>query len=100
LTTASNTAGAAQQVAPAAPTNNDRPSIVIVEFLGYGGGGDTEAPAQSQNEKRHKSENDQNYDPHSSFQLLGNGALTQEQQGNLTDEERNKLKQLERSNAL
>jgi large exoprotein involved in heme utilization and adhesion len=38
--------------------------------------------------------------PNSSFKLLGNGALTQEQQKNLTDEERGKLRQLERSNAL
>jgi hypothetical protein len=82
----------------ASTTTNNQPSVIIVEVIGYGG--DTGAPAQPQDDKQHKTENDKNYDLNSAFKLLGNGALTQEQQKNLTDEERTKLRQLERSNAL
>jgi hypothetical protein len=103
LTAANSTAGASQAAAPAVTnsTTNNRASIIIVEVIGYGGVDQgTEAPAQPQNDKQHKSDNDQSYNPNSSFKLLGNGALTQEQQKNLTDEERSKLRQLQRSNAL
>ena len=101
LTTASNVAGAVQATIPVpSNANNNRASIIIVEVIGYGGGSDTETPAQPQNDKQHKSDNEQNYDPNSSFKLIGNGALTQEQQKTLTDEERSKLRQFERNNAL
>ena len=108
LTTASNTAGANQAAAPptTGSTNNNQASIIIVEFVGFGGGGnDPEPPTQPQNDKQKNdkqksSDNNQNYNPNSSFKLLGNGALTEDQQKNLTDEERAKLRRLERNNAL
>ena len=47
LTTANNVAGLIQQVALPTQSNNDRPYVIIVEVLGYGGGGgDSDAPNQ------------------------------------------------------
>jgi hypothetical protein len=102
LTTATNAAGSA--VRTEAPTQNagsDAASVIIVEFLGFGGGdNDVETPAQPQSDKQHRSEIERQYDPNSSFKLLGNGALTREQESKLTGEERSKLRALERGNAL
>ena len=72
-----------------------------MEFLGFGGSdNDAETPAQAPGVKQYRSEIERQYDPNSSFKLLGNGALTQEQESNLTSEERNKLRELEHGNAL
>ncbi len=92
-----NAAGAVQKTSlPAQSGNNDQPSIIIVEFLGFGGGDGSTEPAP-QTDKRRRSDNSPAYDPGSAFQLLGNGSLTQQQQNNLTDEEKGKLKQIEHS---
>jgi hypothetical protein len=40
----SNATAATQQAAAPAQTNNDRPSVIIVEVLGYGGGNGDSAP--------------------------------------------------------
>ena len=100
LATASNVTAATQRtMTPNQPSNNAPLSVMIVEIIGYGGGDGVQDQRQDE-KKQHKSENNGIYDPKSSFKLLGNGMLTQEQQKNLTDDERSKLRQFEQSNAL
>jgi hypothetical protein len=87
LSTSNNMTAATQQVQPVAPNTNDRPSIIIVEFLGYGGGADTQAPVQPEGQGR-KSDDRQSQDIRSRFQVIGAGMLTDEQTEQLTEENR------------
>ncbi|NVO17601.1 MAG: filamentous hemagglutinin family protein [Rhodoplanes sp.] len=90
LTTANNAAGAAAKAAetPASDRGGERPSVIIVEILGYGGG-DENAPPSRQNERQRRSSRDEErYDPNSAFRLVGNGHLTPQQRQALTEEER------------
>ncbi|MDI4237335.1 filamentous hemagglutinin family protein [Bradyrhizobium sp. Arg237L] len=85
LTEASNVAGSAAQTAtlPAAARGGEQPSIIMVEFLGFGGG-----DGSPENEEQPGRKNRQSYDTNSVFQVVGNGTLTPEQAQALTDEER------------
>ncbi|WP_454619527.1 filamentous haemagglutinin family protein [Bradyrhizobium cenepequi] len=93
LRTASNVAGSGQQVAaPNQSGNNDRPSIIIVEFLGYGGGGGDESPAQPPSEQeRRKNTGPRAYNTNSAFQIVGVGTLTDDQKQELTRSEQRML---------
>jgi filamentous hemagglutinin family protein len=86
LTSASNTAGATQQAAtPPAPADKDRPSVIIVEFLGFGGGdGDSGQPS---NEQPRSNRNSQSYNVNSPVQVIGSGDLTAAQKQQLTGPE-------------
>ncbi|MBO4224090.1 filamentous haemagglutinin family protein [Bradyrhizobium neotropicale] len=96
LTEASNTAGAAQQVAKPAQTGTaEQPSIIIVEFLGFGGGdSETPQPDLQNSDDRRKRSQLPDYDPNGAFRAVGNGRLTEEQRSSLTERERRNLDKL------
>jgi hypothetical protein len=87
LTTANNTAGAVQTAIPAPSTGNkDQPSIIIVEFVGFGG--DDSSPSPEHVRPKNDGQQGYNYDPNAPVQILGHGSLSETQMQSLTAEER------------
>ncbi|WP_160168912.1 filamentous haemagglutinin family protein [Bradyrhizobium sp. Ai1a-2] len=81
-----NATAATQQAGQPAPAKpNDQPSIVIVEFLGFGGGdGNDAAPSEGKPTEKRKSGEEQTYDDSSPLQYVGS-ALTPEQEKRLAE---------------
>jgi filamentous hemagglutinin len=96
LTTASNVVAATQTLVPVpSGGNNNQPSVIIVEVIGYGGGaGNDNQPQQDQHQddqRRNKTNDQRSYNTNSAFQIVGAGALTDDQKQELTQSERSKL---------
>ncbi|WP_454618595.1 filamentous haemagglutinin family protein [Bradyrhizobium cenepequi] len=91
LTEASNVAGAASQVAKPTQTEaGERPSIIIVEVLGFGGGdGDDGAPVIEPKPRRERQSS--SYDPNAAVEVLGNGPDLAERARSLSDDERRQI---------
>ncbi len=88
-------ADAVKEATQTAPS--ERPSIIIVEVLGYGGGDDGK-PQRLEDEERRRPAGSQTYLPNSLIQLVGNGPLTDAQKRALTEEEqRNALSTVKRA---
>ncbi|MCA6109660.1 filamentous haemagglutinin family protein [Bradyrhizobium cenepequi] len=90
LTEASNTAGASakQAATPTQGSGDSQPSIIIVEFLGFGGGdGDGRAPNDDERERQRRSDG-QNQDPRNRVQVLDAGELTPTQWREMVEERR------------
>lgn len=62
--------------------------MIIVEVLGYGGGGEEREP---DDRSRLKREGTHDYDPTSPVRILGNGPVTAQESRMMTDRERKEL---------
>ncbi|WP_198135168.1 filamentous haemagglutinin family protein [Rhodopseudomonas palustris] len=91
LTAANNVAGAATPAASGPSQNNDRPSIILVEFLGFGGGDGSGQPGSGNQGPKDNSREQHSYNVNSPVQLVGNGPLTEAQMSALTAEEKRNL---------
>ena len=72
-------------------STSERPSVIIVEVLGYGGGNGTE---QQEKDPRRDQEEQRSYNSNSLIQMVGSGSLNSEQNQALTEDEKKRLQQI------
>ncbi len=90
LTSAGNTAGAAQHPQlPGQSNDSKQPSVVIVEVIGYGGGEDSEPVQPDESKQRKSGPERRSQDPENRVQVLDVGELTATQRRELVEEKRN-----------
>ncbi|WP_371422753.1 filamentous haemagglutinin family protein [Tardiphaga sp.] len=84
----SNATAATQQTATPQQAANSNPSVIIVEVLGYGGGGDQKGDEERKHDQRDER---RTQNPGSPVQVIGAGALEQAAIDQLTPDERRRL---------
>ncbi len=85
LATSNATAATQQTTAPNQGNGNERPSVIIVEVLGYGGDGGGDNPGVDDEQRRRRGEGQ---DPRSRVQILDVGEITTTERRVLADERR------------
>ena len=92
LTSANNTAGAAAKTAtPTADKPADRPSVIIVEVVGYGGGDNTDEPPLRP-KKPQPADDRQGYNPNGNARVLGYATLGDSEMIGLTEKEKQAIR--------
>ena len=97
LTTSNATAATQQTATPNQGAGNERPSVIIVEVLGYGGGTDENVPEDN---KRRRDRQSGNYDPNAMLRIIGNGRGVIENAEVLTPGEKEALRSHAESGAM
>ncbi len=93
LTTSNATAASQQAALPGQGSGNERPSVIIVEVLGYGGGGNENEPSDEDRRRNQgRQSNNVNYEPNGMVRVLGNGNFTTDDTTQLTASERSTLR--------
>jgi Filamentous haemagglutinin family outer membrane protein len=98
LTAANNAAGAGAKTAtPTADKPADRPSVIIVEVVGYGGGDGTTTPPMNgtddgTDKKKRPADDRQGYNPNGNVRVLGYSTLGDSEMIGLTEKEKQAIR--------
>ncbi len=84
LATSNATAATQQTAVPNQGAGNERPSVIIVEVLGYGGGGG-DAPTNSDDDRRRNKPDERAYNNNSVVQFVDAGTMDDDQRRRLVE---------------
>ena len=88
LSTSNATAATQQTTTPNQGSGSERPSVIIVEVLGYGGSNGEGDDGRGEDEQRRRRNEAQGQDPRSRVQILDVGEITTTERRALTEERR------------